>query len=73
MRESGIPRDDIFVTTKVWLSDFGYKNAKKVQATARRLPHISISSRNNLACNTHLHAYHNRPSAAALAQHEQHT
>ena len=30
VRESGIPRDEIFVTTKVWLSDFGYKNAKKV-------------------------------------------
>ncbi len=31
MRESGIPRDDIFVTTKVWLSDFGYESTKKVR------------------------------------------
>ena len=31
VRESGIPRDDIFVTTKIWLSDFGYKSAKKVR------------------------------------------
>ena len=35
VRESGIPREDLFVTTKVWLSDFGYKNAKRVKAASK--------------------------------------
>ncbi|CAK0772186.1 hypothetical protein CVIRNUC_003937 [Coccomyxa viridis] len=34
VRESGIPREDVFVTTKVWLSDFGYKNAKRAIETS---------------------------------------
>ncbi|CAL5227945.1 g10992 [Coccomyxa viridis] len=34
VRESGIPRDDIFVTTKVWLSDFGYESTKKAVQTS---------------------------------------
>lgn len=29
IRESGIPREEIFVTTKLWVQDFGYENAKK--------------------------------------------
>ncbi|MDO5614690.1 MAG: aldo/keto reductase [Cruoricaptor ignavus] len=28
IRESGIPREEIFVTTKLWISDFGYEKAK---------------------------------------------
>lgn len=29
VRESGIPRDQIFVTSKLWLQDYGYEAAKK--------------------------------------------
>ncbi len=29
IRESGIPREDIFVTSKLWLQDYGYEAAKK--------------------------------------------
>lgn len=29
VRESGIPREEIFVTTKLWVQDFGYEKAKK--------------------------------------------
>lgn len=28
IKESGIPRNEIFVTTKLWLSDYGYEKAK---------------------------------------------
>lgn len=30
IRKSGIPREEIFVTSKLWPQDFGYENAKKV-------------------------------------------
>lgn len=29
IRKSGVPREKIFVTTKVWVQDFGYENTKK--------------------------------------------
>ena len=29
IRESGIPRNDVFVTTKLWVQDFGYEKARK--------------------------------------------
>ena len=29
MRESGIPREEIFLTSKLWLQDYGYEAAKK--------------------------------------------
>ena len=29
VRDSGIPRDEIFVTSKLWLQDYGYEAAKK--------------------------------------------
>ena len=29
IRESGIPRDEIFVVSKLWLQDYGYDSAKK--------------------------------------------
>ncbi len=29
IRKSGVPREEIFVTTKVWVQDFGYENTKK--------------------------------------------
>lgn len=31
VKQSGVPREDIFLTSKLWLSDFGYNNARKVQ------------------------------------------
>ena len=27
VKESGIPREDIFITTKLWVSDYGYENS----------------------------------------------
>lgn len=29
IRKSGIPREEIFVTTKLWIQDYGYENTKK--------------------------------------------
>lgn len=29
VRNSGIPRDEIFITSKIWLDHFGYENAKE--------------------------------------------
>lgn len=29
IKKSGIPREEIFVTTKLWIQDAGYENAKK--------------------------------------------
>lgn len=29
IRESGIPREEFFVTTKIWISDYGYDKCKK--------------------------------------------
>ncbi len=29
VRESGIPREEIFITSKLWLQDYGYEGAKK--------------------------------------------
>ncbi len=38
VRQSGIPRDEIFVTTKVWPSDFGYETTLRAfEASRRRL------------------------------------
>ncbi|AND79508.1 aldo/keto reductase [Streptococcus pantholopis] len=34
VRKSGIPREDIFVTSKLWVQDFGYENAKKAIQTS---------------------------------------
>ena len=28
MKDSGIPREEIFLTSKLWLSDYGYEKAK---------------------------------------------
>ncbi|KFJ06074.1 organophosphate reductase [Bifidobacterium tsurumiense] len=36
--ESGIPREDIFITSKLWLQDYGYEGAKK--GIARSLRHL---------------------------------
>lgn len=29
VRDSGIPREEIFITSKLWLQDYGYEAAKK--------------------------------------------
>lgn len=34
IRESGVPRDQIFVTTKLWNADHGYEQAKRACATS---------------------------------------
>ncbi len=36
VRESGIPREEIFVTSKLWLQDYGYEAAKKAIDTSLR-------------------------------------
>lgn len=38
LKESGIPREDIFLTTKVWIEHYGYENAKaSVLASMKKL------------------------------------
>ncbi len=34
VRESGLPREEVFVTSKLWVQDFGYENAKKAIQTS---------------------------------------
>ena len=34
IKKSGIPREEIFVTTKLWIQDAGYENAKKAFQTS---------------------------------------
>ena len=29
LKKSNIPRDELFITTKLWIQDAGYENAKK--------------------------------------------
>lgn len=40
VRESGIPREEIFVTTKLWNSDHGYQNT--LQAFHRSLEELGL-------------------------------
>lgn len=38
IRESGIPREEIFLTSKLWLQDYGYELAKKgIETSLRKL------------------------------------
>lgn len=38
IRESGIPREEIFLTSKLWLQDYGYEAAKKgIETSLRKL------------------------------------
>ncbi|MDD3240824.1 MAG: aldo/keto reductase [Lachnospira sp.] len=38
IRESGIPREEIFLTSKLWLQDYGYEGAKKgIETSLSRL------------------------------------
>ncbi|MBT2728270.1 aldo/keto reductase, partial [Bacillus sp. ISL-75] len=32
IKRSGVPREEIFITTKVWIQDAGYENTKKAFA-----------------------------------------
>lgn len=34
IKESGIPRAELFITTKLWISDYGYEKAKKAFETS---------------------------------------
>ena len=36
IKESGIPREEIFITTKIWVQDFGYENTLKAFETCRK-------------------------------------
>jgi diketogulonate reductase-like aldo/keto reductase len=45
VRQSGVPRDEIFVTTKVWPSDFGYEATLRAFEDSRRrlgLEHVDL-------------------------------
>lgn len=42
IRESGIPREEIFVTTKLWLSDFSYDGT--LQATQTSLERLGVDT-----------------------------
>ncbi len=38
IRESGVPREEIFLTTKLWVQDYGYENATRaIDGALRRL------------------------------------
>lgn len=38
IKKSGIPREELFITTKLWIQDAGYENAKKAfQASLNKL------------------------------------
>ncbi len=38
IRESAIPREEIFLTSKLWLQDYGYEAAKKgIETSLRKL------------------------------------
>lgn len=34
IRKSGIPREELFITTKLWIQDYGYENARKAFETS---------------------------------------
>ena len=34
VKRSGVPREDIFITTKVWVQDFGYEKTKRAVAAS---------------------------------------
>ncbi|MCD7972204.1 MAG: aldo/keto reductase [Candidatus Azobacteroides sp.] len=36
IKESGIPREELFITTKLWISDAGYENTKKAFDTSMK-------------------------------------
>lgn len=36
IRKSGIPREELFITTKLWIQDYGYENTKKAFETSMK-------------------------------------
>jgi len=44
VRRSGVDRDDVFVTTKLWISDYGYEPALKAFSTPASTSSASTSS-----------------------------
>jgi len=42
LRDSGVPRDKVFITTKVWNTDQGYKETLKAFDASRRLLDIDV-------------------------------
>ena len=40
IRRSGVPREELFITTKLWIQDAGYENAKR--AFAESLGHLQL-------------------------------
>ncbi|CAL8462232.1 g1763 [Coccomyxa elongata] len=43
LKNSGVPREDVFLTTKLWLSDFGYSNSRKaIDQSLRALSTASV-------------------------------
>ena len=43
--QSGIPRDEIFIVTKVWITNAGYEKAKaSIQESMEKLPHRPLSA-----------------------------
>lgn len=46
IKNSGVPRDQIFLTTKVWVSNGGYENAKKsIEESLKKLDTDYIDAR----------------------------
>ena len=37
VKDSGLKREDVFITSKLWIQDFGYENAKKAIDTSLKL------------------------------------
>jgi diketogulonate reductase-like aldo/keto reductase len=42
IRDSGLPRDEVFVTTKVWNADHGYDNTLRAFQASRRLLGVDV-------------------------------
>ena len=36
IKKSGIPREEIFITSKIWVQDFGYEKTKRAVETAQQ-------------------------------------
>src|SRR5437870_11916931 len=49
VRESGIPRDEIFVTTKLWNNDHGYESALRAFEKSRQIGRASCRGRGRIA------------------------
>ena len=42
VKDSGIPREEIFITSKLWLQDYGYEAAKKGLETSLGLDYVDL-------------------------------